>query len=72
VERITGNVKNLNSAKISFVSVEFDLVDDRGRVLGSVSAKNDRGIEPNGDWSFEIPASAAGARSTRLKNTIVR
>ncbi len=71
-QTITGTVKNLNDTHISFVSVEFDLVDDKYHVLQTVSASNDKGIEPKGEWGFEIPASAAGARSTRLKNTIVR
>ena len=70
--RITGTVKNLNSAKISFVSVEFDLVDDKNRTLLTVSAKNDSGIEPNGEWSFDIPASVVRARSSRLKQTVAR
>ena len=70
--RITGTVKNMGDAKISFVAVEFDLLDDSRRTIRTVSAQNDRGIEPHGEWSFSIEASAAGARMTRLRNTVTR
>lgn len=70
--RITGTVKNLGDEKISFVSVEFDLLDDSRRTLRTVSASNDQGIEPHGDWNFEIEASAVGAVITRLRNTTTR
>jgi hypothetical protein len=70
--RITGTVKNMTGAKISYVAVEFDLVDDSRRTLRTVSATNDHGIEPHGDWNFEIEASAVGARMTRLRNTVAR
>lgn len=69
---IGGTVKNLNDATISFVSVEFDLVDEKHRTITTVSASNDKGIEPNGKWDFEIQAVAVGARSTVLKQTITR
>jgi hypothetical protein len=70
--RITGTVKNLGDEKISFVSVEFDLLDDSRRTLRTVSASNGQGIEPHGDWNFEIEASAVGAVITRLRNTTTR
>jgi hypothetical protein len=70
--RITGTVKNLGDEKISFVSVEFDLLDDSRRTLRTVSASSGQGIEPHGDWNFEIEASAVGAVITRLRNTTTR
>jgi len=70
--RITGIVRNLGDAKISYVSVEFDLLDNSHRPLRTVSATNEHGIEPHGDWNFEIQASAVGAVSTRLRNTTTR
>jgi hypothetical protein len=70
--RITGTVKNLGDDKISFVSVEFDLLDDSRRSLRTVSATSDRGIEPHGEWNFKIEASAVGAVITRLRNTTTR
>src|SRR5262249_55612567 len=69
---IKGKVKNLNDAHISYVEVQYDLLDDKHFAVGSVSAKNDNGIEPNGEWEFEIPAAAVRARSTLLRQTIVR
>ena len=70
--RITGTVKNMGDAKISFVAVEFDLLDDSRRTIRTVSAQNDRGIEPHGEWNFSIEASAVGARMIRLRNTVTR
>jgi hypothetical protein len=71
-QTITGTVKNLSNNRISFISVEFELINDRYMVLQTVSATGNEGIEPNGKWDFEIQASAIGARSMRLKNTIAK
>lgn len=70
--RITGTVKNVGGSRIGFVSVEFELIDDRGRPIRTVSASHEGGIEPNGEWNFEIEASAVGATRTRLRNTTAR
>jgi hypothetical protein len=70
--KIKGTVKSLINSKISFVSLEFELVNDRQMPLYKVDARNDKGIEPNGEWEFEILASHVRARSARLSNTVVR
>ena len=71
-QTITGTVTNLNSERISFVAVEYDLVNDKHMVIRTVTASSDAGIEPNGSWDFQMEAGAIGARSTRLKNTFTR
>jgi hypothetical protein len=70
---LSGKVKNLTDLKISSVTLHFDLVDERQMpVLSDITIKNEDGIEPRGDWDFQVAASAIGARSVRLMRTEIR
>ncbi len=69
---ITGIVKNVTGSKINFVSIEFELLNDRRFTILKVKSENEKGIEPYGKWEFEIVASAVGARSSRMSKLEVR
>jgi len=69
---INGKVKNMTNDRISFVQVDFDILNDNNHVIKTVSASSDNGIEANGEWEFKIEAVAAGTRITRLTRTVTR
>jgi len=70
--RISGVVSNLTGSKISYVSIQFELLDARFFPVRVVSIEDKEGIKPHDKWEFDTEAGAIGARSTRVRNLVVR
>jgi hypothetical protein len=71
-EFITGTMYNVIETKISFVTIEFQLLDKHFMPVQTVSITNNTGISPNGQWKFKIQAVNVMANSVRLSNKIIR
>ena len=46
--------KNLTDDKLGPFDLEIDFLDERGISIGKTTMKNDQGIEPKGEWSFDV------------------
>ena len=57
--------KNLTDDKLGPFDLEIEFLDDRGVSIGKTLMGNDQGIEPKGEWSFDVTGPAR-TRSLRV------
>jgi hypothetical protein len=57
--------KNLTDNKLGPFDLEIEFLDDRGISIGKTLMGNDQGIEPKGEWSFDVTGPAR-TRSLRF------
>jgi hypothetical protein len=63
--------KNLTDDKLRPFDLEIEFLDDRGISIGKTLMGNDQGIEPKGEWSFDVTGPAR-TRSLRFGRVIPR
>ena len=57
--------KNLTEDKLGPFDLEIEFLDDRGISIGKTLIRNDNGIEPKGEWNFDV-TGPANTRSLRF------
>ena len=57
--------KNPTDNKLGPFDLEIEFLDDRGNSIGKTLMGNDQGIEPKGEWSFDLTGPAR-TRSLRF------
>ena len=63
--QISGTVFNRSSSPVPCVYVEYEVTDDRGKVVRTVSKKNNDGVGGNDAWSFTINVRSLSAQNVR-------
>jgi hypothetical protein len=63
--------KNLTDDKLGPFDLEVEFLDDRGVSMGKSVVANDQGLEPRGEWNFNLTGPAR-TRSIRFGRVIPR
>jgi hypothetical protein len=61
--------KNATDDKLGPFDFEVEFLDDRGFSLGKTTVRNDQGLEPRGEWRFNL-SGPARTRSLRFGRVI--
>ena len=63
--------QNLTDNKLGPFDLEVEFLDDRGTSIGKTLMGNDQGLEPNGEWRFNLTGPTR-TRSLRFGRVIPR
>src|SRR5215831_11478512 len=61
--------KNTGDDKLEPFDLEVEFLDDRGFPIGRTSVRNDQGLEPKGEWRFDLTGPTR-TRSIRFGRVI--
>lgn len=64
-------VKNDTDEKLGPFDVAVECLNERGRPIAAMPVENDQGIEPRGEWSFDLTVPTT-TRSIRFARVIPR